>query len=154
MTKEEINKFIEEYSWRSPNYKTLLFKNNDFEIAGIVSHTVKNLNEEDVEKYLDMFVSKVMKVETWDQYLELIGPSSDGEYGINCMSKNCMYSRSCAQHVTAGDYRSADGMTPAIINVNGHISCKKVETHSSNPVYINSYGEIIRHVEADETGVY
>jgi len=34
--------------------------------------------------------------------------------GIECVAKNCLYSRSCSQHYTAGEFRSDDGFTPML----------------------------------------
>jgi hypothetical protein len=34
--------------------------------------------------------------------------------GIGCLSEQCAYTRTCANHVTAGDYRSEGGFSPEI----------------------------------------
>lgn len=46
------------------------------------------------------------------------------EYGgIGCLSKDCKFLKSCANHVSAGDYRTEDGFKPDLIEENGERIC-------------------------------
>lgn len=36
------------------------------------------------------------------------------EGGIDCLETNCPLKRECANHYTAGDFRSEDGLTPLL----------------------------------------
>jgi hypothetical protein len=44
---------------------------------------------------------------------------------INCLEADCMLSRECANHTTAGDFRTDDGGTPIIKIVGKQILCKR-----------------------------
>lgn len=44
---------------------------------------------------------------------------------IDCLEKNCMLSRECANHNTAGDFRMEDGGTPRIFIRDGFLECAK-----------------------------
>lgn len=157
MTKEEILIFIQTNPWNDPGYKKKLFDMRPLEIAGIVSQTISRMGTNEKEEYLSLFVTEVKSPESWDSYLEVEKtnyPAKDS-YSICCHAKNCMYARECAQHTTAGDFRSEDGMTPDIINIDGHISCNKKEIDKSGGmVYISSYGEIKNYPGRYETGTY
>lgn len=41
---------------------------------------------------------------------------------IDC-NENCPFSRSCANHTTAGDYRTEGGFTPEVALIDGDIYC-------------------------------
>jgi hypothetical protein len=43
--------------------------------------------------------------------------------GIDCLSKDCAFRKECANHETAGDYRSEDGFTPDLYEKNGGYFC-------------------------------
>lgn len=50
------------------------------------------------------------------------------EYGgIGCLSETCPYNRECANHVTAGDFRSEDGFTPLLIELHGEYFCSSYD---------------------------
>lgn len=50
---------------------------------------------------------------------------------IICEDKQCPQKKECANHVTAGDFRSEDGFTPNLIKVEKQYYCDKKETKSS-----------------------
>lgn len=43
---------------------------------------------------------------------------------LTCYEKNCSYDKSCANHVTAGDYRMEGGFSPDLVKENEEIYCK------------------------------
>jgi len=51
-----------------------------------------------------------------------------GTMGVCCEEKDCMHMYSCAQHGSAGDFRSEDGMTPDLIVEQGVPYCSKQNT--------------------------
>jgi hypothetical protein len=44
--------------------------------------------------------------------------------GIDCLEDSCPFMRECANHTTAGDYRSEDGFTPDLHREGGVFFCK------------------------------
>ena len=44
-----------------------------------------------------------------------------------CLSKTCVFNRECANHETAGDYRSEDGFKPEIVEINGEYYCNTAD---------------------------
>ncbi len=40
-----------------------------------------------------------------------------------CTSETCLFRRECAQHCSAGDFRSEDGFSPEIHKSNGTVYC-------------------------------
>lgn len=48
-----------------------------------------------------------------------------------CIEQGCPFWNKCAQHETAGDYRSEGGFTPDLYHKNGEWVCKMVPTTSS-----------------------
>jgi len=55
--------------------------------------------------------------------------------GIVCLSTDCQHRKECANHVTAGDFRSEDGFTPRLTEQNGEYFCKSYDTLSDNDQY-------------------
>lgn len=47
---------------------------------------------------------------------------------INCLETNCLYRASCANHTSAGDYRSEDGFRPELYLQDGEVYCKTTDT--------------------------
>lgn len=45
-----------------------------------------------------------------------------------CESETCEFRKVCAQHYTAGDFRSEDGDTPNIISINDLYFCNQTIT--------------------------
>jgi len=43
--------------------------------------------------------------------------------GISCLDEGCIFKRECANHMTAGDFRSEDGFTPQLEEKNGEYFC-------------------------------
>lgn len=41
--------------------------------------------------------------------------------GIDCLSETCCYKKECANHTTAGDFRSENGFTPKLHLVSGDV---------------------------------
>lgn len=70
-----------------------------------------------------------------------INPATELSY-LECRSE-CPLDRECANHTTAGDFRSEDGFTPNLKKVNGVWMCSQKETkkrgflHWKNGKYIN-----------------
>lgn len=158
MTKKEVIKFIQLTNWKKDDYKKNLLRMQPLEIAAIVSHTISLIEDKDKEEYLSIFISNTRKPEEWDSYLEINStnyPRKDS-YSVLCHAKNCMYTRECAQHETAGDFRSEDGMTPDIVNIDGYVSCNKTEPSdkSTGMIYLSSHGEIKHYPSRYDVGAY
>jgi len=49
---------------------------------------------------------------------------------VNCLETNCLYRKTCANHTSAGDFRSTGGFSPQLMIINGHVHCK---THDVPP---------------------
>lgn len=45
---------------------------------------------------------------------------------VNCLEQNCPYRRSCANHDSAGDFRSEDGFSPELHLRRGQIYCDTI----------------------------
>jgi hypothetical protein len=45
---------------------------------------------------------------------------------IICKSYNCPYQRECANHFSAGDFRSEGGFSPELSMVNGEVHCATI----------------------------
>ena len=60
------------------------------------------------------------------------------EYGgIGCLSYDCKYIKSCANHSSAGDYRTEDGFRPDLIEENGEYVCYTYDEPISNDSVFN-----------------
>lgn len=46
---------------------------------------------------------------------------------LNCTEEHCKFNRTCANHESAGDFRSEGGFTPEIIIENDKIFCRTTE---------------------------
>jgi hypothetical protein len=46
---------------------------------------------------------------------------------IICLEETCLYRKSCANHVSAGDFRSEDGFTPKLSLGQGNVYCKTTD---------------------------
>lgn len=44
--------------------------------------------------------------------------------GIDCLDEKCPFRKECANHRTAGDFRSEDGFTPDIFEENNVFFCR------------------------------
>ena len=44
-----------------------------------------------------------------------------------CNSKDCPYRRGCANHSSAGDYRTDDGFSPELVRLGSDIYCKSYD---------------------------
>lgn len=68
-------------------------------------------------------------------------PTDNREYGVvECrigISK-CNYTRTCANHRTAGDFRSEDGFTPRLRLVNNEVVCDTVH-YENKPLFDRDY---------------
>lgn len=69
---------------------------------------------------------------------------------INCLEENCPFWRECANHITAGDFRSEDGITPKLSILNGQIGCSTIyadkddtTTYQSIPTGHESAGALV-----------
>jgi hypothetical protein len=52
--------------------------------------------------------------------------------GLSCLSETCRFRQECAEHASAGDYRSEDGFTPEITVADGEYRCATAD----RPVYM------------------
>lgn len=59
-----------------------------------------------------------------------------------CLDDECEHKRVCANHESAGDYRSEDGPTPNVSIVNNELSCNKQLTNSVGMACIRN-GKIV-----------
>ncbi len=50
-----------------------------------------------------------------------------GTQGIGCKEEKCPFRKECANHVTAGDFRSEDGIAPNLTYLGGEIHCHTAE---------------------------
>ena len=46
---------------------------------------------------------------------------------IICLEETCLYRKNCANHVSAGDFRSEDGFTPELNLRQGNVHCKTTD---------------------------
>jgi hypothetical protein len=46
---------------------------------------------------------------------------------IICLEETCLYRKNCANHVSAGDFRSEDGFTPKLSLGQGNVFCKTTD---------------------------
>lgn len=47
---------------------------------------------------------------------------------VICLEKNCRWERVCANHCTAGDFRSEDGSRPLLSLRNGEVHCQTINS--------------------------
>lgn len=63
-------------------------------------------------------------------------------FECDCSMERCKYTRTCANHVTAGDFRSEDGFSPEIRQVDAEFFCDTAD----RPVdWERSYGDFDTH---------
>ncbi len=70
--------------------------------------------------------------------------------GIICVSKECRNKKECAQHESAGDFRTEDGFTPEWYRdtATGRLFCTRLETESLGSItpqwtiYTGPYDEV------------
>ncbi len=48
---------------------------------------------------------------------------------IHCLDKNCFYKHECAQHITAGDFRTEGGITPKLVVIEKMFGVELKECH-------------------------
>ena len=46
---------------------------------------------------------------------------------IICLEETCLYRKNCANHISAGDFRSEDGFTPELNLRRGNVYCKTTD---------------------------
>lgn len=51
---------------------------------------------------------------------------------VICLSKDCPWTRECANHTSAGDFRSEGGFSPELYLESGEVHCK---TFDNKPLY-------------------
>lgn len=64
--------------------------------------------------------------------------------GIDCNSPSCSFRRECANHRTAGDFRTEDGFTPEMTERNGEYFCETIDrdmADSDDPSFRNDFPE-------------
>lgn len=67
-----------------------------------------------------------------------------------CTSSECPFRKTCAQHETAGDFRSEDGFTPQIeVLKDGTVTCETINEGKLDHI---GYGNIPRNVRSLGTG--
>jgi len=47
--------------------------------------------------------------------------------GVGCLSEECKYTKTCANHASAGDYRDEDGFTPDLVIEHGEYVCRSAD---------------------------
>ena len=57
--------------------------------------------------------------------------------GITCLSENCVFKRECANHTTAGEFRSEDGFTPELYEKHGEYFCDTYDRPSYEELDLN-----------------
>lgn len=62
--------------------------------------------------------------------------------GIMCEADDCQQERECANHCTAGDFRSEDGMTPDLALISNNWHCTKKDSKQRNGALIFKDGNI------------
>lgn len=62
------------------------------------------------------------------------------EGGIDCDSEDCHWSRECANHRTAGEFRSEDGFTPRLTKTGDDWFCASYHT-KPDPEYATEYND-------------
>jgi hypothetical protein len=68
--------------------------------------------------------------------------------GIDCLEDSCPFKRQCANHTTAGDYRSEGGFTPELYREGGVFFCKTKNkaarvNYPEFPSEINGTGSLV-----------
>lgn len=63
--------------------------------------------------------------------------------GIGCKADDCQQERECANHFTAGDFRSEDGMTPDLAVTTDAWYCTKKDSGVNDGCLIFKDGKII-----------
>lgn len=61
--------------------------------------------------------------------------------GISCLSDDCPFQKACANHESAGDYRSEDDFTPKLILNHGEYFCNTYDCKPSDEDYMNTSPE-------------
>lgn len=59
--------------------------------------------------------------------------------GIDCLDNGCPYKRECANHRTAGDYRSEGGFTPDLFEDNGQFFCRTKTLPANQEISYGSF---------------
>jgi len=75
--------------------------------------------------------------------VEMIGPKKEFP---ECQEESCMHKRECANHKTAGDFRSEGGMTPHLSFVDGEWFCEKEDTEFQEGAMLLREGKLIAGV--------
>lgn len=73
--------------------------------------------------------------------------------GVSCLSESCQYQKTCANHVSAGDYRSEDGFSPEISMVGDEFFCLTMERVPSAEYQRNCLKSLPFNVDALNTGM-
>lgn len=69
-----------------------------------------------------------------------------------CTSETCLFRFECAQHRTAGDYRSEDGFSPEIHRSNGKVYCGTADKEPYEEIIGFDYGFDSRPENLDNLG--
>lgn len=64
-----------------------------------------------------------------------------------CQSKTCEFIKECAQHESAGDFRSESGDTPNVISINEHFFCNYTLNEHSRGMLLIDNGKLIAYEE-------
>lgn len=60
-----------------------------------------------------------------------------------CMTDSCPYTRECANHTTAGDFRTEDGRTPNLILEDENVFCDGTQDDSTIGAKVLHKGKLI-----------
>ena len=71
-------------------------------------------------------------------------------HAIICESIECKFRRECANHCSAGDFRSEDGFSPKLTIENGQVNC---ETYHSSVINSISYTNFPKEYNSMRRGI-
>lgn len=83
------------------------------------------------------------------------------KYAVQCLEEFCSYRWECANHASAGDFRTEDGMKPRLSLRNNKIFCatKRIAyneqiVHQTIPIEEHGYGCVIGSDLVEESNTY
>jgi hypothetical protein len=56
----------------------------------------------------------------------------NSEWSLICEEPDCLYRKNCANHTTAGDFRTESGLTPELFLHRGKVVCKTIHFPAEN----------------------
>jgi hypothetical protein len=74
------------------------------------------------------------------------------KYGLECVAKDCIFQKECAQHETAGDFRCEDGFSPELV-FDIHTNTVICKTKDEDVHEIPHYATIPQNYEKLDRGI-